>query len=74
MLASDQQAHHLALGDGQAERLANYIGAVGADRVIAGTDCGFSTLAWCGVVDPGVVWAKFDTMVAGAALASRRAG
>ena len=56
-----------------AQRLANYIRAVGPERVIAGTDCGFSTFAGFGVVDPGIVWAKFDALAQGAALASRRA-
>ena len=56
-----------------AQRLANYVRAVGPDRVIAGTDCGFSTFAGCGVVDPGIVWAKFEALAQGAALATRRA-
>lgn len=56
-----------------AQRLKNYVDAVGADRVIAGTDCGFSTFAGFGVVDPGIVWSKFDALVQGAAIASRRA-
>lgn len=57
-----------------AQRLKNYIDAVGVDRVIAGTDCGFSTFAGFGVVDPGIVWSKFDALVRGAAIASQRAG
>lgn len=56
-----------------AQRLANYVRAVGPDRVIAGTDCGFSTFAGFGVVDPGIVWAKFDALAQGAALATSRA-
>jgi 5-methyltetrahydropteroyltriglutamate--homocysteine methyltransferase len=56
-----------------AQRLANYVRAVGPDRVIAGTDCGFSTFAGFGVVDPGIVWAKFEALAQGAALATRRA-
>ncbi|MCX7378219.1 MAG: cobalamin-independent methionine synthase II family protein [Alphaproteobacteria bacterium] len=56
-----------------AQRLANYLRAVGPDRVIAGTDCGFSTFAGFGVVDPGIVWAKFEALAQGAALATRRA-
>ncbi len=57
-----------------AQRLERYIGIVGADRVIAGTDCGFSTFAGFGVVDPDIVWAKFAALADGAAIASRRAG
>lgn len=57
-----------------AQRLKNYVDVVGVDRVIAGTDCGFSTFAGFGVVDPGIVWSKFDALVRGAAIASQRAG
>jgi 5-methyltetrahydropteroyltriglutamate--homocysteine methyltransferase len=57
-----------------AQRLERYIAIVGADRVIAGTDCGFSTFAGFGVVDPDIVWAKFGSLAEGAAIASRRAG
>ena len=56
-----------------AQRLKNYVDAVGVDRVIAGTDCGFSTFAGFGVVDPGIVWSKFDALVQGADIASKRA-
>jgi 5-methyltetrahydropteroyltriglutamate--homocysteine methyltransferase len=55
-----------------AQRLANYTDAVGCDRVIAGTDCGFSTFAGFGVVDPDIVWEKLRSLVAGAELASKR--
>ncbi len=55
-----------------AQRLERYTRIVGKDRVIAGTDCGFSTFAGFGVVDPDIVWAKFGSLVEGAALASRR--
>ena len=57
-----------------AQRLGNFVAAVGADRVIAGTDCGFSTFAGFGVVDPEIVWTKFASLAEGAAIASRRAG
>ncbi len=56
-----------------AQRLGNYVRAVGPERVIAGTDCGFSTFAGFGVVDPGIVWAKFEALAQGAALATSRA-
>jgi 5-methyltetrahydropteroyltriglutamate--homocysteine methyltransferase len=55
-----------------AQRLERYTRIVGKDRVIAGTDCGFSTFAGFGVIDPDIVWAKFGSLVEGAALASRR--
>jgi 5-methyltetrahydropteroyltriglutamate--homocysteine methyltransferase len=57
-----------------AERIARFAGIVGAERVIAGTDCGFSTFAGFGAVDPEIAWTKLGALVEGAALASRRLG
>jgi 5-methyltetrahydropteroyltriglutamate--homocysteine methyltransferase len=56
-----------------AQRLGHYIAAVGKDRVIAGTDCGFSTFAGFGVVEPDITWAKLASLREGADLASARA-
>jgi 5-methyltetrahydropteroyltriglutamate--homocysteine methyltransferase len=53
-----------------AELLSRYTGIVGADRVIAGTDCGFGTFAGIGKVDPAVAYKKLAALVAGAELAS----
>ncbi len=55
-----------------ADRLENFTRIVGKDRVIAGTDCGFSTFAGFGTVDPDIVWEKFRSLVRGAEIASRR--
>lgn len=55
-----------------AERLGRFLDIVGAERVIAGTDCGFSTFAGFGAVDPDIVWAKLATLAAGARIASER--
>ncbi len=55
-----------------ADRLENFTRIVGKDRVIAGTDCGFSTFAGFGTVDPMIVWEKLRSLVAGAAIASGR--
>ncbi|MEQ1899412.1 MAG: cobalamin-independent methionine synthase II family protein [Devosia sp.] len=55
-----------------AERLMHYVDIVGADRVIAGTDCGFSTFAGFGAVDPSIVWLKLEALRDGAALVSDR--
>lgn len=57
-----------------AERIGRFVGLVGAERVIAGTDCGFSTFAGFGAVDPEIAWAKLAALVEGAAIASRRLG
>ncbi|HZB41903.1 MAG TPA: hypothetical protein VE487_13115, partial [Ilumatobacter sp.] len=54
-----------------AELVSRYIGIVGANRVIAGTDCGFGTFAGIGKVDPAVAFKKLASLVAGAELASR---
>jgi 5-methyltetrahydropteroyltriglutamate--homocysteine methyltransferase len=55
-----------------AERLGRYADAVGAERVVAGTDCGFSTFAGFGVIDPDICWAKLRSLKQGAAIASAR--
>jgi 5-methyltetrahydropteroyltriglutamate--homocysteine methyltransferase len=52
-----------------AERINRFTAIVGRERVIAGTDCGFSTFAGFGAVDPDIVYAKLQTLAAGAALA-----
>jgi len=51
-----------------AERIARYVGLVGRDRVIAGTDCGFGTFAGFGAVDAEIAWAKLAALAEGAAL------
>jgi 5-methyltetrahydropteroyltriglutamate--homocysteine methyltransferase len=55
-----------------AERVERYARLIGPERVIAGTDCGFSTFAGFGAVDPEIVWAKLATLAEGTAIASRR--
>lgn len=55
-----------------AERIDRYVRLVGPDRVIAGTDCGFSTFAGFGAVDPEIVWAKLGSLAEGADIASKR--
>jgi 5-methyltetrahydropteroyltriglutamate--homocysteine methyltransferase len=49
-----------------AERLERFVGIVGADRVMAGSDCGFGTFAGFGAVDPEIAWAKLGALVEGA--------
>ena len=53
-----------------ARRLRGFVDLVGGDRVIAGTDCGFSTFAGFGAVDAEIVYAKLGALAEGAALAS----
>ena len=53
-----------------AERICRFADIVGRERVIAGTDCGFSTFAGFGAVDENIVYAKLASMVEGARLAT----
>jgi 5-methyltetrahydropteroyltriglutamate--homocysteine methyltransferase len=53
-----------------AERVLKFVNLFGAERVIAGTDCGFSTFAGFGAVDPDIVWMKLRSLAEGAELAS----
>nr|WP_283254997.1 cobalamin-independent methionine synthase II family protein [Marivita sp. GX14005] len=55
-----------------AQRIERFAGIVGADRVIAGSDCGFGTFAGFGAVDPEIAYAKLGALAEGARLASRR--
>ncbi|MGB6450273.1 MAG: cobalamin-independent methionine synthase II family protein [Steroidobacteraceae bacterium] len=55
-----------------AERLCRFADVVGAERVMAGTDCGFGTFAGFGPVDPDVAFLKLAALVEGAAIASGR--
>ena len=56
-----------------ADLLVSYARLVGAERLIAGADCGFSSSAtFSPEVNPKVVWAKFQALAEGARLASQR--
>ena len=55
-----------------ANRIVQFALIVGRERVIAGTDCGFSTFAGFGVVDPEIVYAKLTSLAQGAVIASDR--
>jgi 5-methyltetrahydropteroyltriglutamate--homocysteine methyltransferase len=57
-----------------ARRLVAFANLFGRDRIIAGTDCGFSTFAGFGVVDPEIVWAKLKSLSHGARWRARRFG
>ena len=55
-----------------AQRLKRFTNIVGVERVIAGSDCGFGTFAGFGAVDPEIAFAKLETLVKGAAIASKQ--
>lgn len=56
-----------------ARRIEEFTNLFGSERVIAGTDCGFSTFAGFGAVDPEIAWAKLASLAEGAALAGKPA-
>ena len=55
-----------------AQRIERFARIVGADRVVASTDCGFGTFAGYGKIDPAVTWAKLRNLRQGADLAAAR--
>jgi 5-methyltetrahydropteroyltriglutamate--homocysteine methyltransferase len=55
-----------------AQRLTQYAQVVGRENVMAGTDCGFGTIAGMQLVVPTVVWAKLEAMARGAEIANQR--
>lgn len=55
-----------------AQRIERYAAIVGAERVIAGTDCGFGTFAGYGKIDPIVTWKKLRVLREGADIAGKR--
>jgi 5-methyltetrahydropteroyltriglutamate--homocysteine methyltransferase len=54
-----------------ADRIVRYAGLVGRENVIAGTDCGFAQMEGIQRVHPSVMWAKYESLVEGARLASK---
>jgi len=55
-----------------AQRIERFTDIVGAERVMAGSDCGFGTFAGFGAVDPEIAFAKLTALSEGAGLASAR--
>jgi 5-methyltetrahydropteroyltriglutamate--homocysteine methyltransferase len=54
-----------------ADRIVHYARIVGRENVIAGTDCGFQQGARIQRVHPTIMWAKLESLVEGARIASR---
>ena len=57
-----------------AERILRLARVVGRERVIAGADCGFASTLSANdppEIEPEIVWAKFESLAAGARIASR---
>lgn len=55
-----------------AQRLGAYAGVVGAERVMAGTDCGFGSFIGRDRVAKSVVWSKLEALVEGTRIANAR--
>jgi 5-methyltetrahydropteroyltriglutamate--homocysteine methyltransferase len=53
-----------------AQRIVRFARAVGRERVIAGSDCGFGTFVGVALVEPEIAWAKLGSLAEGARLAS----
>jgi 5-methyltetrahydropteroyltriglutamate--homocysteine methyltransferase len=53
-----------------AERITRLARLVGRDNIIAGTDCGFAQGPFHRRVHPSIMWAKLETLVQGARLAT----
>ena len=53
-----------------AHRIESFVSIVGADRVIAGSDCGFGTFAGFGAVDPDIAYEKLRSISEGARIAA----
>lgn len=54
-----------------AQRIVRYANIVGKENMMVGNDCGFGTSAWGRKVETRVSWAKMQSMVEGARLASQ---
>jgi 5-methyltetrahydropteroyltriglutamate--homocysteine methyltransferase len=55
-----------------AQRIERFAKIVGPENVIGGADCGFAQAAAIKRTHPEVMWAKFESLVAGAQIASQR--
>ena len=53
-----------------AHRIESFVNIVGAERVIAGSDCGFGTFAGFGAVDPDIAYEKLRSISKGARIAA----
>jgi len=53
-----------------AERIVRLARLVGRENVIASTDCGFAQVTYFARVHPSIMWAKLESLVAGARLAT----
>jgi 5-methyltetrahydropteroyltriglutamate--homocysteine methyltransferase len=67
----DSTSNYIEHPDLVAERICRFADIVGRERVIAGTDCGFSTFAGDGLVDASICFAKLESLAEGARRATK---
>jgi 5-methyltetrahydropteroyltriglutamate--homocysteine methyltransferase len=67
----DSCTNYIEHPDLVAERIVRFAEVVGRENVIAGTDCGFGTSVGPRHVAPSIAWAKLQSLVEGARIASR---
>jgi len=68
----DSTSNYIEHPEVVAQRICRYADVVGRERVMAGSDCGFSTFSGYPTVYPDIVWAKLESLVEGARRASAR--
>ncbi|MEM9310051.1 MAG: cobalamin-independent methionine synthase II family protein [Pseudomonadota bacterium] len=68
----DSTTHFIEHPELVAQRIETFTNLVGRERVIAGSDCGFSTFAGYNGLDEEIVYAKLGSMSEGARIASER--
>ncbi|MBS93164.1 MAG: epoxyalkane--coenzyme M transferase [Chromatiales bacterium] len=68
----DSTSNYIEHPDLVAQRICNYADVVGRDRVMAGSDCGFSTFRGLPTVYPDITWEKLKSLVEGAKRASKK--
>ena len=68
----EPQSNYIEHPELVAQRIERYANLVGADRVMAGVDCGFSVHVGMQGIDPDVAWAKLAALAQGAEIASKR--
>ena len=55
-----------------AQRIVRYSKLIGRENVIASVDCGFGTFSYVMEMHPTIAWAKLQSLVEGAALATKQ--
>ena len=68
----DSTTHFVEHPELVAQRIERFAEIVGKERVMAGTDCGFSTFSGYAGIDSEITYAKLQAMAEGAAIASGR--